>query len=123
MNDFVSLINEVGFPIAAALGLGLFIWKLINRLIDGMETKLETLDDKVQTVVFPNPASDQLNVTLKGNINEIKDVKIYNSLGQIVRVVDCVNFNKNQAIDISELNEGVHVLFIQTTKICYKLFK
>ena len=47
MNDFVSLINEVGFPIAAALGLGLFIWKLINRIIDGMETKLDTLDDKL----------------------------------------------------------------------------
>ena len=47
MNDFVSLINEVGFPIAAALGLGLFIWKLINRIIDGMETKLDVLDDKV----------------------------------------------------------------------------
>ena len=49
MNDFVSLINEVGFPIAAALGLGLFIWKLINRIIDGMETKLDTLDDKLMT--------------------------------------------------------------------------
>ena len=49
MDNFVSLINEVGFPIAAALGLGFFIWKLINRIIDGMETKLDTLDEKVQT--------------------------------------------------------------------------
>ena len=48
MAEVISLINEVGFPIAAALGLGLFIWKLINRIIDGMETKLDTLDDKVQ---------------------------------------------------------------------------
>ena len=46
MDTFVQLINEVGFPIAAAGGLGLFIWKLINRIIDGMETKLDTLDDK-----------------------------------------------------------------------------
>ena len=47
MDSFVQLINEVGFPIAAALGLGLFIWKLINRIIDGMETKVDVLDDKV----------------------------------------------------------------------------
>lgn len=47
MAEVISLINEVGFPIAAALGLGLFIWKLINRIIDGMETKLDVLDDKV----------------------------------------------------------------------------
>jgi len=40
------LITELGFPIAAALGLGIFVWKLINRIIDGMETKLDTLDEK-----------------------------------------------------------------------------
>ena len=47
MQEAVTLINEVGFPIAAALGLGFFIWKLINRIIDGMETKVDVLDDKV----------------------------------------------------------------------------
>ena len=47
MDSTVQLINEVGLPIAAALGLGFFIWKLINRIIDGMETKVDVLDDKV----------------------------------------------------------------------------
>jgi len=47
MDSAIQLINEVGFPIAAALGLGLFIWKLINRIIDGLETKVDTLDDKM----------------------------------------------------------------------------
>ena len=45
--DAVSVITELGFPIAAALGLGMFVWKLINRIIDGMESKLDTLDDKL----------------------------------------------------------------------------
>ena len=47
MDEAVVFINEVGFPIAAALGLGWFIWKLINRIIDGLETKVDTLDDKI----------------------------------------------------------------------------
>ena len=47
MEQTVTFINEVGFPIAAALGLGFFIWKLINRIIDGMETKLDVLDEKL----------------------------------------------------------------------------
>ena len=47
MEQAVIFINEVGFPIDAALGLGFFIWKLINRISDGMETKLDVLDDKV----------------------------------------------------------------------------
>ena len=51
MNDIVVLITELGFPIAAAIGLGMFVWKLINRIIDGMETKLDTVDDKVNTSI------------------------------------------------------------------------
>jgi hypothetical protein len=47
MEDFVKLITELGFPIAATIGLGYFLWKLINRIIDGMETKVDTLDDKL----------------------------------------------------------------------------
>ena len=47
----VQIITEVGFPIAAALGLGFFVWKLIMRIIDGMESKLDTVDDKVQSQI------------------------------------------------------------------------
>lgn len=47
MDDIVRLITELGFPIAAALGLAVFVWKLINRIIDGMESKLDVVDDKV----------------------------------------------------------------------------
>ena len=47
MEDITLFIAEVGFPIAATIGLGFFIWQLINRIIDGMETKVDVLDDKV----------------------------------------------------------------------------
>ena len=51
MDGMVQIITELGFPIAAALGLGVFVWKLINRMIDGMETKLDVLDEKVAVQV------------------------------------------------------------------------
>lgn len=47
MEPVITLIQEVGFPIAAALGLGWFIYKLIMRIVDGMETKLDVVDEKV----------------------------------------------------------------------------
>ena len=47
MDSAITLIQEVGFPIAAALGLGWFIYKLIMRIVDGMETKLDVVDEKV----------------------------------------------------------------------------
>ena len=62
MEEAVRLINEVGFPIAAALGLGFFIWKLINRIIDGLETKVNTLDDKVEAAL--NAMEERLSTKL-----------------------------------------------------------
>ena len=47
MESAVALITELGFPIAAALGLGWFIYKLIMRIVDGMENKLDVVDEKV----------------------------------------------------------------------------
>ena len=52
MDSVVTLIQEVGFPIAAALGLGWFIYKLIMRIVDGMETKLDVVDEKVAAVSY-----------------------------------------------------------------------
>ena len=48
MESAVTIIQEVGFPIAAALGLGFLIYKLIISIVDGMETKLDTVDEKVE---------------------------------------------------------------------------
>ena len=47
MNEIVTIINEVGFPIAATLGLGFFFWKLLNKIVNGMEQKIDVVDDKI----------------------------------------------------------------------------
>ena len=51
MDSVVTLIQEVGFPIAAAIGLGWFIYKLVIRIVDGMEAKLDTVDEKVEAQI------------------------------------------------------------------------
>jgi|TARA_R110002049_G_scaffold137629_2_gene297647 hypothetical protein len=62
--DSVTLISDLGFPIAAAIGLGMFIWKLINRIIDGLETKVDTLDDKLLEAI--NHLEERLGGKLDG---------------------------------------------------------
>ena len=84
MAEVISLINDVCFPIAAALGLVLFIWKLINRIIDGMETKLDTLDDKVQASL--------------DTMEERVSTKLDSQYGIIVSLIDRVRAMDNQSI-------------------------
>jgi hypothetical protein len=82
--DAVAIITDLGFPIAAALGLGMFVWKLINRIIDGMENKLDTLDNKVQK---------SLDV-----MGERVSTKLDSQYGIIVSLIDRVRAIDNQSI-------------------------
>ena len=69
----VTLIQEVGFPIAAAIGLGWFIYKLVIRIVDGMEAKLDTVDEKVENIVYKTSQNvvDVCTIIEKCSIDEI----------------------------------------------------
>lgn len=84
MSDIVAIVTEVGFPIAAALGLGFFVWKLINRIIDGMEQKINTLDDKVQASL--------------DTMEERVSTKLDSQYGIIVSLIDRIRAMDNQSI-------------------------
>ena len=84
MESAVALITELGFLIAAALGLGVFVWKLINRIIDGMETKLDTLDEKVQISL--------------DTMEERVSTKLDSQYGIIVSLIDRIRAMDNQSI-------------------------
>ena len=84
MESAVTLIQEVGFPIAAALGLGWFIYKLIMRIVDGMETKLDTVDEKVEGQI--------------AQIEERLGTKLDNQHGILVGLIDRVRSLDNEII-------------------------
>ena len=84
MNEAIEFINQVGFPIASALGLGIFIWKLINRIIDGMEQKIYVVDEKVDASL--NAMEERLSTKLDAQH------------GIIVALIDRVRALDNQTI-------------------------
>ena len=84
MDDIVKLITELGFPVAAALGLGVFVWKLINRIIDGMESKIDVVDDKV---------NEQLKA-MEGRLQQKLDAQ----QGILVSLIDRVRSVDNEII-------------------------
>ena len=84
MDDIIRLITELGFPVAAALGLGIFVWKLINRIIDGMESKIDVVDDKV---------NEQLKA-MEGRLQQ----KLDSQQGILVSLIDRVRSVDNEII-------------------------
>ena len=84
MESAVTVIQEVGFPIAAALGLGWVIYKLIMRIVDGMETKLDTVDEKVEGQI--------------AQIEERLGTKLDSQHGILVALIDRVRSLDNEII-------------------------
>ena len=84
MESAVTVFHEVGFPIAAALGLGWFIYKLIMRIVDGMETKLDTVDEKVESQIAA--------------IEERLGTKLDSQHGILVALIDRVRSLDNEII-------------------------
>ena len=84
MESAVTIIQEVGFPIAAAIGLGWFIYKLVIRIVDGMETKLDAVDEKVEA---------QIN-----QLEERLGTKLDSQHGILVALIDRVRSLDNEII-------------------------
>jgi len=84
MDQVVVFIQEVGFPIAAAIGLGWFIYKLVIRIVDGMEAKLDTVDAKVEAQIAA--------------IEERLGVKLDSQHGILVALIDRVRSLDNEII-------------------------
>ena len=49
MNDFVTIINEVGVPVAGLLGLGWLLWQLLGKIMNTLEQKVDAIDDSINT--------------------------------------------------------------------------
>ena len=84
MEQAVVFIQEVGFPIAAAIGLGWFIYKLVIRIVDGMEAKLDAVDEKVETQIAA--------------IEERLGVKLDTQHGILVALIDRIRSLDNEII-------------------------
>ena len=84
MESAATIIQEVGFPIAAAIGLGWFIYKLVIRIVDGMETKLDAVDEKVEA---------QINA-----LEERLGTKLDSQHGILVALIDRVRSLDNEII-------------------------
>ena len=84
MNEIITLINDVGFPIAMTLGLGFFVWKLLNKIINGMEKKIDVVDDKI-------------NESLTA-VEKRLDAKLASQMNILVSLIDRVRSVDNEII-------------------------
>ncbi|MGB5419434.1 T9SS type A sorting domain-containing protein [Algibacter sp.] len=67
---------------------------------------LSTKNNVLENIsIFPNPVTDFLNI---GHVKNLKSIRIYNSLGQLVKETN------QEKIDLRDVNRGVYLIQINT---------
>jgi uncharacterized protein (DUF1501 family) len=85
----------------------------------GCSAALSTDDfllDKTKIKVYPNPTSDFINIKFFG-INEVTKIKLYNSIGAVVKIIANKNYSSIQhsiQVDIQSLPQGNYFVHYQT---------
>ncbi len=70
-------------------------------------TSVNEIANKLQFLLFPNPAIDQVNIQSDANI---KGIQIFDNKGALVFEKLNFNFHKEESIDISELPSGQYFI-------------
>ena len=68
--------------------------------------------------IAPNPATNDLNITLTSERGQAANFKIINIAGQVMQTEqrELINGLSNYTLDISRLNNGIYIVAIETTE-------
>jgi hypothetical protein len=82
---------------------------ILNIVLDSTVSTFLDEKNKQQISIYPNPASDFINVSFKGN-NSDKQLVIFNSLGKVIYEEKVISGTKTSRIDISFMESGFYIL-------------
>ena len=85
-------------------------WLFFQNYIDNTLSipNFEDLNNSIR--VFPNPTNNRINIETNNPL-ELKEIILYNTLGENLNIK-----STNRLIDLTNLNIGVYLLSIKTSK-------
>jgi photosystem II stability/assembly factor-like uncharacterized protein len=121
MKDLPNVIvydMEIFYPAhkirAATFGRGMWESPVYDLANDINTTKF----DEYRLKVFPNPASDVINIDLSSIEHHDAQIRIMNNSGQVIRYIDYQNAS-SPAINVKELAAGIYFIEVQIGKKFY----
>lgn len=85
-----------------------------NGMYVPISTGIYTLVTTKSVNVYPNPATESINISLENTSSEKATVTVMNIQGQTVATFDAGN-NANIELPIQNLNRGLYIITVQTT--------
>jgi len=68
---------------------------------------------KVESNIFPNPATDEVNISFDQNLEGDIQIAVVNSIGQVIYRQTWIDFNtRNIKLDVNEYKDGIYYIKI-----------
>jgi hypothetical protein len=77
---------------------------------DDTVTGINNQELKFQSQLYPNPASNFLNITSANPTKQISGLKIYNQMGELVYTADEIKSSETISISVSDFAEGIYFI-------------
>lgn len=104
----VTFIYDENYPANNGNFMGNSLSMVTDIVIENLNTNQGSFGTTTEVNVYPNPASDYLNVTSQ---DQIEEVLILNSLGQ--EVLSMTNAGFSATLNVSDLRQGVYVVIVK----------
>ncbi len=75
----------------------------------------ETTSNNATLLVFPNPATSKISISLPDNTENIYSLTVYNMAGQQVKSNKGINRQGNYIVDVSGLQSGTYIVKVSTS--------
>lgn len=81
-----------------------------------LSSGLSELQPNHNLILFPNPASDDLKISVTDE--NLKDIRVYNALGQLTQKISPV-YEHSQTLNVKNYDKGVYFIELYTDKSTY----
>ena len=112
-NVYVQNVNNYGDIYAATHGRGIYKTDQYHDFVLGIDNNKPKSENKPELKVYPNPASDNINISFVLPKPSNVSIRIYDMKGREVKLVNHTNKSfgaNNTAIDVRGLSKGTYIV-------------
>lgn len=103
-NLFIAIFGNQNGDIEMAQEVWSFFENKTNVIMSTEEASPES-----QVIVYPNPATDEVQIALREVAAELKQIVLLNAMGQVIRSFD----GRNRRIDLKGIAPGLYILNLE----------
>jgi hypothetical protein len=119
LGNNITQTSDGGYLVTGYIDIGVAVADVVLIKLDSIGNFVLSVSGvsntkHLQVLAFPNPTTNEINFVIGSSTERIKQVKVMNSLGQELEIINDINQNQIK-VDVGKLNSGLFFYELTTT--------